>query len=136
MRFTRRFAPCFVNRLQVLFSRKGQIAVQSHTAITSIVVAFSHESKKSVIARRAKGSAWQSKCAHPSLREFASANSWQSTKVKKIDYFGNSCESPRNDEKGGGLLRAKALAMTRFLVVLDCIARIYDLPSQQQYRFA
>ncbi|WP_187367102.1 hypothetical protein [Helicobacter macacae] len=38
MRFTRRIAHCFVNRLQVLFPCKGQNAVQSHTAITSIAL--------------------------------------------------------------------------------------------------
>ena len=32
-----RFPPCFVNGPQVLFPSKGKIAVQSHTAITSIV---------------------------------------------------------------------------------------------------
>ena len=37
MQFTRRKIPCFVNRHQVLFPCKGFHAVQSHTAITSIV---------------------------------------------------------------------------------------------------
>ena len=37
MQFTRHFPPRFVNGPQVLFPSKGQNAVQSHTAITSIV---------------------------------------------------------------------------------------------------
>ncbi len=54
MRFTRRFAPCFVNRHQVLFPRKGQIAVQSHTAITSIVICVANQLRiecESIISR-------------------------------------------------------------------------------------
>ena len=40
MQFTRRFPPCFVNGPQVLFPSKGQNAVQSHTAITSMVASL------------------------------------------------------------------------------------------------
>ena len=39
---------------------KNSYKYKSHTAITSIVVAFSHESKKSVIARFCKAKSWQS----------------------------------------------------------------------------
>ena len=50
MRFTRRFSPCVVNGPQVLFPSKGQNAVQSHTAITSIV----DSAKQNLIAKSQK----------------------------------------------------------------------------------
>ena len=54
VRFTRRFPPCVVNGPQVLFPSKGKIAVQSHTAITSIVDSASQNLITNKSARSAK----------------------------------------------------------------------------------
>ena len=111
MQFTRRFPPCFVNGPQVLFPSKGQNAVQSHTAITSIVDSasqnlgenprISHEVRKSFCYFWLKPKVESSLPLKP-----------QSTKKR------NFAESPAFSISGTSLCDTNALAVMGFVDVL------------------